>query len=71
MGFDRPGIFAGTSLLTECRHTLTLPSLRETIVRLAWRPLTRRNKRGGLVTGVLYGLARLCVRRRFVVLGVW
>jgi hypothetical protein len=71
MGFDRPGIFAGTSLLTGCRHTLTLLSLRETIDRLAWRPLTRRNKRGGPVTGVLYGLARFCVRRRFVVLGVW
>ena len=23
------------------------------------------------MTGVLYGLARFCVRRRFVVLGVW
>jgi RND superfamily putative drug exporter len=34
-------------------------------------PLTCVNRRGQRVTGVLYRLARFCVRRRFVVLGVW
>ena len=52
------------------RPRLTLPSCRATIARgavIAWAIRWVEQ----LVTGVLYGLARCCVRRRFVVLAVW
>jgi RND superfamily putative drug exporter len=49
---------------------LAIALVRPTLPRIARDHLSGETK-GCAVTGVLYGIAKFCVRRRFVVVGVW